>query len=221
MRLLRLLGLSSLLRSRQYHDGQRNQPRTTMIRLWPSDAFEGAAFEEQMPQSLGETKSIRPKDEILNKEHFSNSANRSPRMGDFSSLLVSLFILSRNHCVVYQQKACDCMTYAVSLHSCLHVAPPTHGFRPKYHTEILSYTFALPRPEVLPIDQRARVDRGVCKNNVSLDYVHRELSFGNVIPKSSLPYSLMYFFKPLSLSLACSNTSSSLQTANRNQSSAR
>lgn len=32
-------------------------------------------------------------------------------------------------------------------------------------------------------------------------------------------YSLMYFFNPLSLSFACSSTSSCLQTANRSQSS--
>lgn len=34
-------------------------------------------------------------------------------------------------------------------------------------------------------------------------------------------YALIYFFSPLSLSFACSSTSSGLQTANRNQSSAR
>jgi hypothetical protein len=42
-----------------------------------------------------------------------------------------------------------------------------------------------------------------------------------ILSNRELFYSLMYFFSPLSLSLACSSTSSSLQTANRSQSSAR
>jgi hypothetical protein len=40
-------------------------------------------------------------------------------------------------------------------------------------------------------------------------------------PKVLHIYSLMYFFNPLNLSFACSSTSSSLQIANLNQSSAR
>jgi hypothetical protein len=61
--------------------------------------------------------------------------------------------------------------------------------------------------------------------NVSSLYLvyisHSGKKFSTHPSLTPLLYSLMYFFNPLSLSLACSNTSSSLQIANRSQSSAR
>jgi hypothetical protein len=107
----------------------------------------------------------------------------------------------------YMYEVCNNSANACRLHYCMGV---------------LNYTFA-PSPNViLSIDQRVYTRGTGCLHRLrfSIPCTFRALTRHN-LSNGKILYSLMYFFKPLNLSFACSSTSSSLQIANRSQSSAR